>query len=214
VNRDKFRMVARQKAKRKQWQERFGTLTLAERLAVIQSPSYETEFEVQAFLYSSLKLLGWHVRGELATICKSCRFDLVVFDRDGKPFRVIEVKKRTALEASKQAARYAEFGVPVSVIQGMKQAQRFIDGCTSESIPPATRSANGLVTGEIITLTMELIEAGRKPGGGFTKRQLQLIGVPRPAPVDWMAKAVGRNIHIAAYTQFVEIGRPKPTESE
>lgn len=127
--------------RRKRWKENFDTLTLHQRIGLIPANAPASEFEVQSYLYSSLLALGWKVRGELKTRCRSCRFDLVVFDDQNKPVRIIEVKRRKSrINAAKrgdrrQAARYREFGIPVDLVRGMEEAERYIEVVRSGSLP-------------------------------------------------------------------------------
>lgn len=98
--------------------------------------SEPTEFEIQSYLYHELQALGFEVRGEQTTRCGTAIFDLVLFE-DGIAARVIEVKK--TLEAllrgplkkpnkavSDQCSRYAEFGCPVDLVCGMKEARAYV----------------------------------------------------------------------------------------
>lgn len=101
-------------------------------IAVVE-PSVPTEFEVQAFLWHSLRALGVNVRGEVKAIYSgrsAVRFDLAVF-REGSLSMIIEVKKspirhRTSWEDTRQGVRYAEFSAPVHIIYGMQQAEEFV----------------------------------------------------------------------------------------
>ncbi len=94
--------------------------------ADIHYPDSETEFEIQAFLYSELRSLGLHVRGCVSTVGGSDVFDLVVYNTDLRPILIIEVKKIEAAVCRKQIKRYKRFGVPVDVVKGMPQAREYI----------------------------------------------------------------------------------------
>ena len=104
----------------------------------IHKPSerYPSEFEVQAYLFSSLKQLGLDVRGEVnhRTEGRLCRFDLVLFKGD-QATAIIEVKNESERTKpginlnGRQCTRYREYGVPVYFIRGMHQAGVFIERC-------------------------------------------------------------------------------------
>jgi hypothetical protein len=96
-----------------------------------------TEFEIQAFLYSELKLRGYYVRGEVTFAGCSERLDLVIYgDEQGDscrvPVRIIEVKRAMGFDGGEskcidQATRYYErFGVPVDVVGGMHAARMYL----------------------------------------------------------------------------------------
>lgn len=98
-----------------------------------------TEFEVQSNLYQTLSSLGFKVRGELRTRCGTARFDLILFSDCGKPTMIIEVKRcskdyRTKINTKQtrreQLTKYKEFGIPVRVVNGAKEAQNLIDELT------------------------------------------------------------------------------------
>jgi hypothetical protein len=109
--------------------------------AVVTEPKRETEFEVQAMLYTELRSLGFNVRGEVPAVwnvkpLRKCRFDLAEFV-DGKMVGIIEVKSapithRTAQgwNGTRQGYRYSRWGVPVAVVYGMKQAQMLVAQAT------------------------------------------------------------------------------------
>lgn len=101
----------------------------------IPAPHYRpSEFEVQAFLWSGLKSLGIDVRGEVRWQQKKprihCRFDLVIYE-EAKAVRIIEVKAapvkhKHGLHNTRQGTRYCKFGVPVTFVYGMSDAQEFL----------------------------------------------------------------------------------------
>jgi hypothetical protein len=57
-------------------------------------PPRPTEFEIQAFIYSSLLQLGYDVRGEVPAKGGRCRFDIVVYrmTRTGAGIRPMPVR--------------------------------------------------------------------------------------------------------------------------
>ena len=94
-----------------------------------------TEFEVQAYLYSALRAAGVNVRGEIAHRCpktrRQFRFDLVIY-QNAEAVEIIEVKPapvkhRKGLEKMRQATRYRWFGLPVTFIYGMEDAERYLE---------------------------------------------------------------------------------------
>jgi hypothetical protein len=92
-----------------------------------------TEFEIQAFLYCGLRSLGYNVRGELQYdvpgMLKKAKFDLCLLDAQGVLLWIIEVKRRDfqgSFEKTKQYTKYKAFGVPLTYIFGMEDADRFI----------------------------------------------------------------------------------------
>ena len=106
----------------------------------IKYPPVESEFEVQAWLWSELRRAGINARGEVPVhgefglrICKvACRFDIVVFDARPKPVCVLEVKARIVrhkrtVEDTKQGKRYPMFGVPVHFVYGMDGARAALE---------------------------------------------------------------------------------------
>jgi hypothetical protein len=98
----------------------------------------ETEFEVQAALFSALRNAGAEIRGEVKW-CEdrikgkrreTCRFDLVLY-RDGVPVRILEIKcsavrHKNGVESTRQGSRYRHFGVPVTFIYGSEDAEQFV----------------------------------------------------------------------------------------
>jgi hypothetical protein len=99
----------------------------------VKEPAAETEFEVQAYLWNELRKLGVNARGEVKTQYAKrswVRFDVAIFDAGGLA-HIIEVKRspinhKTTWEDTRQGKRYNEFGVPVTIIYGMKHAEEFI----------------------------------------------------------------------------------------
>lgn len=93
-----------------------------------------TEFEVQAVLYNSLKMMGLDVRGEISLKDRETRrlyrFDIVIY-RDGLAEEIVEVKAdevahRNGLENTRQARRYRQFGIPVTFVYGMGDVRAFV----------------------------------------------------------------------------------------
>ncbi len=99
----------------------------------VDEPTMETEFEVQAYLWTELRKLGLNARGEVKTQYAKrswVRFDVAIFE-DGQLVHIIEVKRspinhKTTWEDTRQGKRYNEFGVSVTIIYGMKHAEEFI----------------------------------------------------------------------------------------
>lgn len=95
----------------------------------IRYPGRPSEFEVQAFLYTELRRLGFDARGEVTTRDGEFRFDIVVFVGSGqsrKPARIIEVKDRSKSYRSAQIENYKAYGVTVISVCGMEQAKALI----------------------------------------------------------------------------------------
>lgn len=106
--------------------------------------SRETEFEVQAALFSSLRNNGFDVRGEVKWCGpaqknarrETCRFDLVIY-KDAKPVHIVEVKAapmthKVGVEATRQGNRYRHFGVPVTFVYGGVDALAFLQCALQE----------------------------------------------------------------------------------
>lgn len=96
----------------------------------IRYPSYPSEFEVQAFLYSQLRALGYDARGEVTTRDGEFRFDIVIFagiGRSRRPVRIIEVKDHAKSYRRKQIEAYGAYGVKVIAVCGMEQARALIE---------------------------------------------------------------------------------------
>lgn len=102
----------------------------------ISWPDFESEFEVQANLYSMLKARGYKVRGCVQAWCDDPNphrvyFDLVIYDGTQKARAVIECKndqcKSTELaKGTRQYRRYQKFGVPVIKCAGSQYIERTI----------------------------------------------------------------------------------------
>jgi hypothetical protein len=98
---------------------------------MIKEPKQNSEFEVQAFLWSGLRGLGVNARGEVSVPYakrQKVRFDIAVFE-SGVLVGIIEVKARpvnhkTSWEDTRQGKRYTTFGVPIRMVYGMDQANQ------------------------------------------------------------------------------------------
>jgi hypothetical protein len=95
-----------------------------------------SEFEVQAFLYVSLRRMGYDVRGEVMGHVRHARFNLVVYQPEGRrrlAVRIIEVKRcpramKSGTRCHQQAEGYYDrYGVPVDVVGGMKEAREYLN---------------------------------------------------------------------------------------
>lgn len=101
----------------------------------ISEPTKPTEFEIQAWLWNSLTMMGFNIRGEVVAQFQDggykrqkCRFDLVHFE-DGKPLGIIEVKPSRTKHKSengwvdtRQGRRYHCYKLPVKIVYGMADA--------------------------------------------------------------------------------------------
>ena len=58
---------------------------------------------------------------------------------------------------------------------------------------------------EMISVTDELIEAGKSERGGWTKAQLAILGVAWPPESGWKRKAIGEKIPQAEAWRFVAL---------
>jgi hypothetical protein len=58
---------------------------------------------------------------------------------------------------------------------------------------------------DLVTVTVELIDAGQSESGGWSKAQLALIGVAWPPPAGWKGVAVGRRIPRADAERFIAL---------
>lgn len=106
----------------------------------IRYPGVASEFEIQAYLYHELRELGYDVRGEV--LSEAGRLDLVVYDADRMPIRIIEVKKHRCETVKRfrgkgkttgkaqhraQVKRYCELGLPVDVVASLKLAKTYVE---------------------------------------------------------------------------------------
>lgn len=113
----------------------------------VLEPRFETEFEVQAHLWSELRKLGFNVRGEVVVQFKGrtrrkekCRFDLAIF-AGGALTGIIEVKSWKVRHktdggwsATRQGQRYSAFGVPVRIVYGMDGAATLLECAKSGNL--------------------------------------------------------------------------------
>jgi len=106
----------------------------------IDYPERESEFEVQAYIYHTLKGKAFDVRGEVTSRLGSAVLDLVVYD-GRKAALVIEVKAAApnarvkallADSTQEQLDDYRRLGVPVTLVCGMAWAIEF---CKSFKLP-------------------------------------------------------------------------------
>lgn len=120
----------------------------------IAYPLVESEFEVQAYLYMTLRARGYDVRGEVQVFGEfglrktkaACRFDLVLFSDEKESLCVFEVKARkvkhkTTVEETRQGKRYPLFGVPVHFVYGMEGANEILSMFPETPKKYARRSA-------------------------------------------------------------------------
>jgi hypothetical protein len=103
----------------------------------VRDAEVDTEFEVQATLFSSLRANGFDVRGEIQWSQRRenergrvCRFDLVLYE-GGRAIHIVEVKSSRVnhsggVSNTRQARRYREFGVPVTFVYGADDAAAFL----------------------------------------------------------------------------------------
>jgi hypothetical protein len=102
-------------------------------------PKVPSEFEIQAFLYTELRELGYDARGEVRATTGRSKLDIVIFT-DGKPTSIIEVKKRKINGNSRkrrdaqqllareiQRDKYCGYNLPIQDICGMDAAVAFIE---------------------------------------------------------------------------------------
>ena len=105
--------------------------------SLLQYPRKQSEFEIQAYLFSELRGMGLDARGEVRAGRES-RFDIVVFE-EKDPVLIIEVKTRRlprnpssprmremSRRRAEQAHRYKQYLDNVVWIEGMRQAELFI----------------------------------------------------------------------------------------
>jgi hypothetical protein len=99
----------------------------------VREPDDKTEFEVQAYLWNELNKLGINARGEVKTKYEKrayVRFDVAIFE-NGNLKQIIEVKRskikhKTSWEDTRQGRRYSNFGVPVTILYGMDDVNRYL----------------------------------------------------------------------------------------
>jgi hypothetical protein len=59
----------------------------------------------------------------------------------------------------------------------------------------------------LITLTHERLERARTPKGGYTAKQLKLLGIGWPAPKGWKKRLTGQKIVLGRFIEFVRAGK-------
>lgn len=59
----------------------------------------------------------------------------------------------------------------------------------------------------LITLTHERLERARTPKGGYTAKQLKVIGIGWPAPKGWKKRLTGQKIALSKFIEFVKAGK-------
>ena len=95
---------------------------------IINYPTRQAEFEIQALLYIALKREGLNVRGEVKAY--KSRLDLVIFNDTNKALCVIEVKanQRPKQRKYKRVTKYEDlFNLPVLVCMHKTQIQDTIN---------------------------------------------------------------------------------------
>ena len=64
------------------------------------------------------------------------------------------------------------------------------------------------------TLTREILELGKSSQGGWSRKQLELLGVAWPAPRGWQRKVIGRRFKRSIVVKFLALQdehlRPRP----
>lgn len=93
-----------------------------------------TEFEIQSYLYQSLLDLGVNVRGNVSNGRKRDRgnapkmhFDLVIYDKENKAQKIIEVKDSINHRLNTaQHEKYKTTGLEVIYARGMKEARKLV----------------------------------------------------------------------------------------
>lgn len=55
----------------------------------------------------------------------------------------------------------------------------------------------------MITLTKELIKNGASLKGGYTKAQLNILGIDWPPPNGWLKSLIGKSISDADYNKYI-----------
>ena len=96
-----------------------------------------TEFEVQVLAYNKLKEYYPIVRGELKVKPannRGARFDLVVFDIEGKLLFTVEVKNSLVKTHAKTAYYEWVAGVPSILIAGIYNAENAVEICKREYV--------------------------------------------------------------------------------
>ena len=106
----------------------------ASSIAIVHNPDHESEFEIQAELYSRLRIDGFEVRGNVPQTFQlgnkdtiDVIFDLIVTSGK-KTLAIIEIKTKDSVPCIKfdettQGMKYRAFGVPVILFWDMAHYQ-------------------------------------------------------------------------------------------
>jgi len=119
-----------------------------EELDSLVYPRHYSEFEIQSFVYWTLRGMGYDVRGGVRTARGQSILDLVGFV-DKVPVRIIETKSGKRQRGKKyrekedqsharQLERYKRYGVTIDRIKGMTEAELYCEEFLAiiESEPP------------------------------------------------------------------------------
>jgi|15BtaG_2_1085339.scaffolds.fasta_scaffold40351_1 hypothetical protein len=96
------------------------------------SPGHK-EFDFQAYIWASLRKKGWDVRGEVLvkTPDGNIILDLVVFNSNKIPVRIIEVKTNRGMKkpilVSNQVNQQRRLGLGVDLLAGKKRIKKYIE---------------------------------------------------------------------------------------
>lgn len=55
------------------------------------------------------------------------------------------------------------------------------------------------------TITEQMLKAGKTQAGGWSRAQLQLLGVPWPPPKGWKKAALGKEVPDETANQFTQL---------
>lgn len=105
----------------------------------IPYPIKQTEFEIQAKLFSRLNSEGYDAKGEVSHTrnnqvkgYKHCRFDLVVFENKKAKF-IIECKNHIKTTFNtRQDRKYAEYGIKVLYCMSNEDIEKIVLACKDE----------------------------------------------------------------------------------
>lgn len=56
-----------------------------------------------------------------------------------------------------------------------------------------------------VTLTSDMIERGKSSKGGWSMRQLALLGIDWPPPRNWKSKIIGKRVDAFKYAEFMRM---------
>ncbi len=65
---------------------------------------------------------------------------------------------------------------------------------------------------ETVELTSDLIEAAKSEQGGWTREQLECIGIGWPPPKEWKRQVIGRKIDKASAERFLKLKKASPDQ--